>query len=55
MAERTDHDRRYRNRMLVLIGVLLLSYIAYKGWHISISLDAYDRQQIEGPKNGAAK
>ncbi len=53
MAEASERDRRFRRAMYGLIGGLLLGYLAFKAWHISIAIDVFDGQVIEA--EGAAK
>ena len=53
MAEASERDRRFRRSIYALIGALLLGYVAFKAWHISIAIDVFDGQAIEA--EGAAK
>ncbi|WP_195821647.1 hypothetical protein [Roseobacter sp. MH60115] len=52
---RTEREPQFRNKMFVMIGLLLLGYIGIKSWHIHISIDAYQGQVLERSTKGAAK
>lgn len=53
MAEASERDRRFRRSMYAFISALLLGYLAFKAWHISVAIDVFDGQVIEA--EGAAK
>ena len=53
MAEASERDRRFRRSIYAIIGALLLGYLVFKTWHISIAIDIFDGQIIEA--EGAAK
>ncbi len=53
--DRTEKDPQFRNKMFVLIGVLLIGYIGIKSWHVMIAIDAYQGQVLDHSTQGAAK
>jgi hypothetical protein len=55
MQERSETDRVFRNRMYLLIGVLVIGYFFLKTWHISVALDIWDAQKLLIDVEGAAK
>lgn len=55
LMDRTEKEPQFRNKMFVLIGVLLLGYMGIKTWHVSIALEAYQGQVLDRDVTGAAK
>ena len=49
-----DIENRFRRGLIAFLVLLLISYLAYKTWHISLALDAYEGQVLEDT-TGAAK
>lgn len=49
-----DIESRFRRGLIAFLVLLLVSYLAYKAWHISLALDAYQGQVLQGT-TGAAK
>lgn len=41
--------------MYLMILALLVGYIGFKGWHLSIAFEVWEWQEVEGPMPGAAK
>ncbi|WP_162798644.1 hypothetical protein [Sulfitobacter sp. SK012] len=54
MAE-AEENPRFRRAMYLLMFVLLLGYLTFKGWHLSVAFEAFKDQALEGPTAGAAK
>lgn len=52
---RTEKEPQFRNKMYVMIAVLLLGYMGIKSWHIYIAIDAFQGQVLERGTHGAAK
>lgn len=55
MAEASSRDQRFRRSMYLLISALLLGYLAFKAWHITVAIEAFDGQVINAEGQGAAK
>jgi|GEM_PF-2640093 len=55
MVEASRRDQRFRRSMYLFIGALLLGYLAFKAWHITIAFEAFDGQVIDAGNLGAAK
>lgn len=55
MTEATDRDRRFRNAIYILVALLTVVYLGYKGWYIAIAMDAWQSQELKVDKTGAAK
>ena len=55
MAETSDRDRRFRNKVYVLIAALAIGYFGFKAWHISVAMDVWQAQEVAGDKTGAAR
>ena len=43
----TTENKSFRNLMYVMMFALLVSYIGYKFWHVSLALDAFEGQEID--------
>ena len=54
MAE-AEENPRFRRMMYLLMLALLLGYLGFKGWHLSIAFEAFKDQPLEGSTAGAAK
>lgn len=52
--EKTETDRRFRNRVLAGILILFVAYLSYKIHLISIAFDRWNMQDIEIPTHNAA-
>lgn len=52
---RIEKEPNFRNKMFALMGVLLLSYIGMKSWHVYIAMGAFEGQVLERSIEGAAK
>lgn len=55
MQETSERERRFRNRMLTFLVVLLFAYLSFKAWHISLALEVWPAQHLDGDTTGAAK
>lgn len=55
MKDRTEKDPRFRTAMYALIACLLLGYIVMKAWHINLAVNAFEGQELDQSKTGAAK
>jgi hypothetical protein len=53
--DRTEKEPEFRNKIFILIGVLLIGYIGIKTWHVSVALGAYQGQVLDRDLSGAAK
>lgn len=51
----TEEDPRFRRNMYLLILFLLVGYIGFKAWHLSVAFEAWGNQPLEGEVVGAAK
>lgn len=54
MAE-VEENPRFRRAMYLMILALLVGYVGFKAWNLSVAFDAWGAQPIEGPVTGAAK
>lgn len=50
-----EEDPRFRRNMYLLILCLLVGYIGFKAWHLSVAFEAWGNQPLEGEVAGAAK
>ncbi len=50
-----EENPRFRRAMYLIIMVLLVGYIGFKAWHLSMAFEAWEGQAIEGAVPGAAK
>lgn len=55
VAEASERDRRFRRLIYGVIGALLIGYLAFKAWHVSVAIEAFEGQVIEADGLGAAK
>jgi len=53
--ERNEREKKTQRVMYILLITLLLGYLGFKSWHISVALDSYDGQVLERDITGAAK
>lgn len=55
VAETSERDLRFRRSIYAVIGALLIGYLAFKAWHVSIAIEAFDGQVIDADGRGAAR
>lgn len=51
----TEENKSFRNLMYIMIFTLLLSYIGYKFWHVSLALNAFEGQEVDTQYGQPAK
>jgi len=53
--DRSEREKKTQRVMFVLLATLLLGYLGFKYWHITVALDSYEGQVLETDITGAAK
>ncbi|MFY0681651.1 MAG: hypothetical protein JXR13_13845 [Thalassovita sp.] len=51
----TEDNPRFRRAMYLMIMFLVLGYLGFKAWHLSMAFGAWEGQMIQGSLPGAAK
>jgi cell division protein FtsB len=50
-----EENPRFRRAMYLMLLLLLIGYIGFKAWHLSMAFGAWEGQAIVGDVPGAAK